>query len=72
MLRPACADYDTITIWTEVNGHMEPLTDPWCIYDDVLADWKRILIVVVLGFLHIPSTEAISSGWLVVLYKVYL
>ena len=40
-------DYDT----TEVNGHMEPLTDPWCIYDDILADWNQILVVVVLGFL---------------------
>ena len=38
-------DYDM----TEVNSHMEPLTDPWRIYNDILADWKQILIVVVLG-----------------------
>ena len=28
MLRSACADYDTITIRLEVNGPVEPLTDP--------------------------------------------
>ena len=28
MLRSARADYDTITIRPEVNGHVEPLTDP--------------------------------------------
>ena len=38
MLRSARADYDMITIGPEVNGHMEPLTDPWRIYDDVSAD----------------------------------
>ena len=28
LLRSACADYDMITIRTEVNGPVEPLTDP--------------------------------------------
>ena len=28
MLRSNRADYDTITIRLEVNGHVEPLTDP--------------------------------------------
>ena len=37
-----------------------------------LADWNQILVVVVLGFLPIPNTVAISCGWCVVLYKVYL
>ena len=39
LLRSARADYDTITIRPEVNGHVEPLTDPYVrlpIYDDVL------------------------------------
>ena len=39
VLRSARADYDTITIRPEVNGHVEPLTDPHVqlpIYDDVL------------------------------------
>ena len=30
MLRVDRADYDTITIRLEVNGHVEPLTDPHC------------------------------------------
>ena len=39
MLRFTCADYDTITIRPEVNGPVEPLTDPHVrllIYADVL------------------------------------
>ena len=39
MLRFTCADYDTITIRPEVNGLVEPLTDPHVrlpIYADVL------------------------------------
>ena len=39
MLRSAHADYDTITIQPEVNGLVEPLTDPHVrllIYADVL------------------------------------
>ena len=39
MLRSARADYLTITIRREVNGLVEPLTDPHVrlpIYDDVL------------------------------------
>ena len=39
MLRFTRADYDTITIRLEVNGFVEPLTDPHVrlrIYDDVL------------------------------------
>ena len=63
------------TIWFEVNGHVELLTDPHgaitylCLR---LADWNQILVVVVLGFLPIPNTVAISCGLGVVLYKVYL
>ena len=30
MLRFSKSDYNTIMIRQEVNGHMEPLTDPWC------------------------------------------
>ena len=65
MLRSTPADYDTITIRFEVNGHVEPLTDPHVrlhIYADVLLTETQILIVVVLGFLPIPSTVAISCG----------
>ena len=39
MLRFTCADYNTITIRSEVNGYVEPMTDPHVrllIYADVL------------------------------------
>ena len=75
LLRSARADYDTITIRPEVNGHVEPLTDPHYAITYLcwrLADWNQILVVVVLGFLPIPNAVAISCGWYVVLYKVYL
>ena len=62
------ADYGTIMKWTVTWSRWLIHAYLWWRHDD----WNQILVVVVLGSLLSPSIVAISCGWPVVLYKVYL